>query len=36
MPANETSSDMTYVITISSEHIPVVLTRELVALAAGS
>ena len=36
LPANETSSDMTYVITILSEHIPVVLTREVVSLAAGS
>ena len=36
LPANETSSDRTYVITISSEHILVVLTREVVVPAAGS
>ena len=36
LPANETSSDRTYVITISSEHIPVVLTREIVVPAGGS
>ena len=36
LPANETSSDRTYVITISSEHIPVILTKEMVVPAAES
>ena len=36
LPANETSRDRTYVMTIESAHIPVVLTKEVVVPAAGS
>ena len=36
LPANETPRDRIYVITIASEHIPVVITREVAVPAAGS